>query len=354
MPSNKSPSLYVHPGTGMPVSGSTAASMAAMAALQQHVLDPIDAHMASAIGYLGGALWADTTATVDNPVQSAIDAIVSTLSLTTGQTGAGKVYKSVSGNWYDATNIPASQMNTWLNRIISDLAASTATDGSGKIGWYSAGAALNWADATTNPTTSVGLQLRKIITDLATVAATDGSGKIGWYQGSNWLDGTTNPATSVGLQLRKIITDLIATASPGGSAKIGGEAETASFSGAPYTLAAKALRLQVQDLLKYINNPSRVRDVLGNTTIDVAGYRDSILAVDSSGGARIITLTAATIAELGRKIRVIDVSGNSETNNITIRPNGTDTINGLNADYVLSANYGQWELTNVSGAWFIK
>lgn len=66
--------------------------------------------------------------------------------------------------------------------------------------------------------------------------------------------------------------------------------------------------------------------------------RDIICLVDTSA-ARTITLPAAANNN-GRRFTIKDTTGSEETNNITLIPNGTDKIEGINANKVLSANWG--------------
>ena len=78
---------------------------------------------------------------------------------------------------------------------------------------------------------------------------------------------------------------------------------------------------------------------------------DTFLFVDTTGGAVTIDLPAAS----GRTgpIRVKDIKGDAATNNITITPNGTDTIDGLSS-LVINSNYGGYFLYPVSGGWTLS
>ena len=68
----------------------------------------------------------------------------------------------------------------------------------------------------------------------------------------------------------------------------------------------------------------------------VAGDAQRILLVDTTA-ARTINLPLATTALL---FAIKDVSGQASTNNISVVPNGTNTIDGVNATRALNDNFG--------------
>jgi hypothetical protein len=71
---------------------------------------------------------------------------------------------------------------------------------------------------------------------------------------------------------------------------------------------------------------------------------DGVLFVDSSGGPVVINLQPAA-ARLGRALEVKDITGNAATagHNISIIPNGVETIEGLNP-LLIAASYGGFKL----------
>jgi hypothetical protein len=73
---------------------------------------------------------------------------------------------------------------------------------------------------------------------------------------------------------------------------------------------------------------------------------DVLLEVDSSAGAVTINLQDASIRTLPLVIK--DIAGAASTHNITINPNGANTIDGA-ADYVINADYGAVNLFPRSG-----
>jgi len=94
---------------------------------------------------------------------------------------------------------------------------------------YNGGSA--WYDGTTNPATTFEAQLDKIITDLiATTTAHSGADKLGCAARTDWLGGTTkaNVAASIFAAINKIVTDLAlnAAATDDGSIRLGAAAVT--------------------------------------------------------------------------------------------------------------------------------
>ncbi len=87
-----------------------------------------------------------------------------------------------------------------------------------------------------------------------------------------------------------------------------------------------------------------------------AGYtvlfkEDCIVQMNTLTAARIINLPTATIT--GQRVTVADYSGNcNSTKTITITPNGSNTINGVNASVVFNSAYEYATfISNGSGAW---
>ena len=69
-----------------------------------------------------------------------------------------------------------------------------------------------------------------------------------------------------------------------------------------------------------------------NPTLATSGDK---IFVDTSGGAKTVTLPSTAL--LGNEIRIIDVTGNAGTNNITVGRNG-HKIQGAASDLVININ----------------
>lgn len=89
------------------------------------------------------------------------------------------------------------------------------------------------------------------------------------------------------------------------------------------------------------------------TPVDVADspysvqLSDTYLSVDTSGGPVSIVLPTAA-SRGGFPLTIKDGSGDAATNNITITPNGSETIDGLSS-LTISIPYGFQNLTPNSG-----
>ena len=77
---------------------------------------------------------------------------------------------------------------------------------------------------------------------------------------------------------------------------------------------------------------------------------DNVVLVDSSGGARNITLPAPSV---GRVLKIKDNTGSAATNNITVLPNGSEDIDGASSK-VISNNWGSVELVSDGTDWFLE
>ena len=78
---------------------------------------------------------------------------------------------------------------------------------------------------------------------------------------------------------------------------------------------------------------------------------DNVVLLIDTTSARTVNLPAAT-----NNIRVVlkDQNGSAQTNNITISPNGSDTIDGSNSDYTFETNFGAIQLiSDGTSAWYV-
>jgi hypothetical protein len=96
------------------------------------------------------------------------------------------------------------------------------------------------------------------------------------------------------------------------------------------------------------------RQLYGSTPVGASSYNvlatDTLLLVDFAGAVTIDLLAASSAA--GYPITIKDTSGAAHTNNITITPNGADTIEGLTT-VPINSDYGYYRLYPVSGGWVI-
>lgn len=83
----------------------------------------------------------------------------------------------------------------------------------------------------------------------------------------------------------------------------------------------------------------RTTQNIATTTTIVAQFPDLSTYVDTSGGAFTITLCAANAVAAGWKVSFKDVTGSFRTNNLTVAPNGSDKIEGINTSRVFRGNY---------------
>jgi hypothetical protein len=90
--------------------------------------------------------------------------------------------------------------------------------------------------------------------------------------------------------------------------------------------------------------------VATNRIIDPAS-NEVLLAVDTTA-ARSITLPSAAAVTTGRVYMIKDVSGLSETNNITVLPNGADTIDGAASQTVRSNFANVFYVTDGINKWY--
>lgn len=313
MPSTANPINSVSAGTGPRTTGGGGGASNVGAALLAHVTDPVDAHLASAIGFGGSGTWADGTTNPAATAEAQFDKIVTDLA--TGD-GAAKIQYNGGGSWADGTTNPPTTVGLQLDKIVSDLRASGGTD---KVGaadivqtsfTIAAGTLrsqlvalsnanqiqyeyqIDWADGTNFSTDTVQGALDRVPMTLAsTTGANSGTRKIGGEQivntavtiaagtllsqlvtlsranglqynpGPAWLGGRTNPATTIQLQLDKIVNDLgVTTAADDGAERIGAAVQA----GSPDSLTVGSVRSQVNELLVLTNARARLA---GNETI---------------------------------------------------------------------------------------
>ncbi len=269
-------------------------------ALNSHLTDAVDAHLATAIGAAIAATWRDATGIAGTTVDAALEEIVSDLaSMTASVAGARKVGQEgiasapnsiAAGSLHDAFSDLLSHINNHLND------ATDAHDASA-ISYIGSG---NWADATAVTAANVESALDEVVSDLA---ATGGAGKIGAAIAATWADATGIAGATVDAALEEIVTDLAAST---GARKIGTEASLA------FSAEALDVRLDNLELIAagyYGDGSGGTSNISSGTTVQTDDTNYDSLTISGTGilepdsfivlvqGA--LTMTASTIRCLG-------------------------------------------------------
>lgn len=123
---------------------------------------------ASNVTYDGGAAWPDGTTNPATDVEAQLDKIVTDLAANTDPAGAKKI--GTRSRTSGLLSITGGTVDAQLFELLGYVAAAGSAAGVS----YAGGG--TWADGTTNPATTVELQLDKIVSDLA---ASTGTAKVG-------------------------------------------------------------------------------------------------------------------------------------------------------------------------------
>lgn len=134
MPSTKIPRTTIRTTTqpGSPGAGSGPAFVGGLTA---HINDPVNAHPASAISYDGGPDWADGSTNPASEVESQLDKILTDLGQ--GTDGAKKITydPTVGGTWANGNTITSTTVQGIADEIVGQLADNVAVDGAGRVGF---------------------------------------------------------------------------------------------------------------------------------------------------------------------------------------------------------------------------
>jgi len=130
-----------------------------------------------------------------------------------------------------------------------------------------------------------------------------------------------------------------------------------SVNGNLYFTSGSGTAIQITDGGSIVSTPSSasIFETTSITTNLTIGNSDTFvyLIVDTSV-ARTITLPLASGVSAGRIYYIKDSSGLSETYNITVNTQGSDTLDGA-ASQTLSSNYGTWTIIgDGSASWYIS
>lgn len=85
----------------------------------------------------------------------------------------------------------------------------------------------------------------------------------------------------------------------------------------------------------------------------VAGDRGTRLLANTNGGAFTLTLLSAATAGSGYSFYLIDKVGTFQTNNLSLTPNGTDKISGINTTKIFQTNWGGWYIFTDGTDWYV-
>lgn len=92
------------------------------------------------------------------------------------------------------------------------------------------------------------------------------------------------------------------------------------------------------------------RTITGNLTVDTT-TTDFIILMNPSGA---ITVTLPT-PTCGRELWLKDISGNLQTNNVTLARHASERIEGLSSNRTLLTNYGAWHVfSDCTDWWFVN
>lgn len=215
--------------------------------------------------------WFDGSPNAATTVQAALEKIVSDLAATTG---SEKLGSGVLPDWFDANANPSDSIQNQLYKIVDDLAKATG-GGASKI---SAQALADWADGTTNPLGSVQALFANIVGALTSTTGLRGAGKLTVPARSDWADGTTNPAARLDEALEKIVSDLTSTVGFGGTGKIQG----VELGSDPYAIGSGQLVLQLAGLQVAVSETA----VFNERRTEFAALRNvDVVYADVGGGS---------------------------------------------------------------------
>ena len=105
-------------------------------------------------------------------------------------------------------------------------------------------------------------------------------------------------------------------------------------------------------VLDFRNGIFPAHTAVDHTAPGVPADGDGIIGCDSSGGAVAVNLAALATYSDNVWFIIKDEGGNAGTLNITITPNGAETINGVNSPVVINTDYDVLRFYKRTGGWF--
>jgi len=97
----------------------------------------------------------------------------------------------------------------------------------------------------------------------------------------------------------------------------------------------------------------RIPSIVTNLESPYSALLGEVIRVDTTGGVVTVTLPDQQGRMVGEEITIKDFGGNALTNNITISPSGTDTIDGAASDTIAVNNGFRKYISDGSGDWMI-
>ncbi len=202
----------------------------------------------------------------------------------------GIIFTPELSSWSDTSKLVATNVQTAVDEIVTDLAATT---GAQKIGTLALPGP--WADGTAGPGGGLNIigTISSVISQLANkVNATDaGANKVGFFTSAGWADGTWLLSLNVREAIDEIV-DTLAENNTGddGAKKIGSDATLSDVTGAD-------IRAQLDNLADDWVKNSRTETITGEKTfsneVDFTDLVDFTAVVQFAGGGNTIDVDAS-------------------------------------------------------------
>lgn len=173
--------------------------------------------------------------------------------------------------------------------------------------------------------------------------ATSGGGAVMTWQGQGAELGQTNTAGGSLVLKTGVSTGNAATPAITMDVAIPG------ISGTGDTFFSERFRADANGVL--LTGGQRATSRLGGPADFTVTLTDFICAINDTTSPRTVNLPAVAAAA-NCLFHVKDTSGGAGTNHISITPNGSDRIDGVNAPLVINANYGKATVWSNGAAWF--
>jgi hypothetical protein len=129
------------------------------------------------------------------------------------------------------------------------------------------------------------------------------------------------------------------------------------FNGNLYFTNLSGVAVQITDGGAVITSPASAQTFQPqnvSSDLTISPSEDFVYLITTTTAEREITLPLANSVAAGRIYIIKDSSGLSNTNNITLSTQGSDTIDGETSQ-ILNSNYGSWTvITDGIDSWYIS